>query len=222
MSLQPTFGKIYSFFDIKTVFLLSLLVFETGSIICATSTSSSMFILGRAVAGIGGASLYAGGMNVISFAIPVKRISIFMGALGSMFGVAGLTGPPLGGLFTDTAKLTWRFCFWINLREINPLSVSQSCSNRFSAFGGLALVMLLLGFKTPVRQPSQLSFTQKMKEMDFLGTILFVSGIACLFLALQWGGLQHSWSNSQVWGLMLGFGLLMFAFIMLQRHLGER
>lgn len=117
MSLQPTFGKIYSFFDIKTVFLLSLLVFETGSIICATSTSSSMFILGRAVAGIGGASLYSGSMNVIAFAIPVKRISIFMAGLSSMFGVAGLTGPPLGGLFTDTEKLTWRFCFWINLRE---------------------------------------------------------------------------------------------------------
>lgn len=82
--------------------------------------------------------------------------------------------------------------------------------------------MLLLGFRSPVRQPSPLSFKEKMKEMDFLGTVLFVSSIACLFLALQWGGIQHTWSNSQVWGLMLGFGLLMFAFIMLQRHLGER
>jgi hypothetical protein len=35
-----------------------------------------------------------------------------------MYGAAGLTGPPLGGLFTDNTGLTWRFCFWINLRKL--------------------------------------------------------------------------------------------------------
>src|SRR5262245_30978768 len=41
-SLQPTFGKIYTFFDVKYTYLFALLLFEVGSIICAAATSSPM------------------------------------------------------------------------------------------------------------------------------------------------------------------------------------
>jgi MFS family permease len=37
MSLQPTFGKIYSYFNIKIVTILALLCFEVGSLICTLS-----------------------------------------------------------------------------------------------------------------------------------------------------------------------------------------
>lgn len=58
-------------------------------------------------------------------------------------------------------------------------------------------------------------------RMDLGGTILFISSMVCLFLALQWGGLEYPWSSSRVWGLILGFGLLMIAFVALQLHLGD-
>jgi hypothetical protein len=44
----------------------------------------------------------------------------------------------------------------------------------------------------------------------------------CLFLALQWGGNEVPWSHSKAWGLLLGFGLLFVAFVILQLHLGEK
>lgn len=57
MALQPTFGKIYTYFDIKRVFICALLIFESGSIVCATAPNSEAFIVGRAIAGIGSAGL---------------------------------------------------------------------------------------------------------------------------------------------------------------------
>lgn len=40
--------------------------------------------------------------------------------------------------------------------------------------------------------------------------------MTCLVLALQWGGTVYPWSNSRVWGLLLGFGLLTILFVGLQ------
>ena len=71
-------------------------------------------------------------------------------------------------------------------------------------------------------KPSELTFKQKLVEMDLPGTTLFVSSMTSLFLALQWGGTDYPWSNSKVWGLILGSGLLFAAFIALQIYLGER
>ncbi|OCL04355.1 MFS general substrate transporter [Glonium stellatum] len=204
MSLQPTFGKVYSFFNIKAIFIGALVVFEAGSIICATAPSSSALIVGRAVAGLGAAAIYSGGMTIIGFSVPLSRISIFLATLSSMSAIASVAGPPLGGVFTDSRKLTWRFCFWINL-----------------PFGGMSVLMFMLAFRAPARQAVQLKFHEKVARMDLGGTSLFISSMVCLFLALQWGGIKYSWSDSRVWGLVLGFGLLMIAFVVLQLYLVE-
>ena len=116
MSLQPTFGKVYSYFRVKPVFLAAMFTFEVGSVICATARTSYAFIIGRVIAGIGAAAIYAGGMVIIISTVPLSRLSIYLSTLSSMYAAASLTGPPLGGVFTDSPKLTWRFCFWINLR----------------------------------------------------------------------------------------------------------
>jgi uncharacterized membrane protein (DUF485 family) len=68
----------------------------------------------------------------------------------------------------------------------------------------------------------KLSAKEKIIKMDLGGTVLFISSIICLFLALQWGGNEVPWSDSKTWGLILGFGLLMIAFIVLQLRMGEK
>ena len=121
LALLPSFGKLYTYFDIKIGFICAIAIFEIGSIVCATAASSRIFIIGRVLCGIGASSINAGGMTIIGLVIPLSRISVFLGGLTSVNAIAALAGPPLGGLFTDTPRLTWRFCFWINLREPNPL-----------------------------------------------------------------------------------------------------
>lgn len=81
---------------------------------------------------------------------------------------------------------------------------------------------MLFAFREPKREPLKLTVREKLLKMDFGGTILFIASIVCLFLALQWGGNDVPWSNPRPWGLLLGFALLLIAFIILQIHMGEK
>lgn len=109
-SLQPSFGKIYTYFNVKWTYILALTIFELGSVLCAAARSSTMLIVGRAVAGAGAAALFSGGMTIIGYSVPLRRRPIYIGLLSSMFGISSVIGPILGGAFTD--RLTWRWCFW--------------------------------------------------------------------------------------------------------------
>jgi Major Facilitator Superfamily len=109
-SLQPSFGKIYTYFNVKWTYILALTIFELGSVLCAAAQSSTMLIVGRAVAGAGAAALFSGGMTIIGYSVPLRRRPIYIGLLSSMFGISSVIGPILGGAFTD--RLSWRWCFW--------------------------------------------------------------------------------------------------------------
>ena len=109
-SLQPSFGKIYTYFNVKWTYITALVIFELGSVLCAAATSSTMLIVGRAVAGAGAAALFSGAMTIIGYAVPLRTRPVYIGLLSSMFGISSVVGPILGGAFTD--RLTWRWCFW--------------------------------------------------------------------------------------------------------------
>jgi MFS family permease len=56
------FGRAYDLFRIKWVYLSSIVLFETGSLICGVALNSHILIIGRAIAGIGSAGINAGFM----------------------------------------------------------------------------------------------------------------------------------------------------------------
>ena len=125
LSLQPTFGKLYTFFNIKLVYISALFFFEVGSTICASAPSSVIFIIGRAVAGAGSAGIWCGTFTIGTYLVPLRYKPLYISIVTSMYGVAAIAGPLLGGVFTDSVKLTWRFCFWVNLRKAREVSSLQ-------------------------------------------------------------------------------------------------
>jgi MFS family permease len=202
-SLQPSFGKVYTYFDVKYTYLIALVIFEVGSVICAAATSSPMFIIGRAIAGAGAAALYSGGMTIIGFSVPLRKRAIYIAALSSMFGIASVVGPILGGAFTD--KLSWRWCFWINL-----------------PFGGISLAVVFFFFSNPERKYSHIPVKERLKNIDIAGAVFLICAIVSLLLALQWGGFTYPWKNSKVWGTLLGFGLIIVVFVAIQIYQKDR
>lgn len=107
-AFQLVFGRLYNQFSIKTVFLASLAVFELGSLVCAVSPSSTAFVAGRAVAGLGASGLQSGCMVLISATLPAKQLPMYVGAIGMVYGVAAVLGPVVGGVITNS-RLTWRW-----------------------------------------------------------------------------------------------------------------
>ena len=89
-------------------------------------------------------------------------------------------------------------------------------------FGAIAVLIVFFFFQSPKRSFTEITLKQKLLEMDVVGAGFLISAIVCLLLSLQWGGLQYPWSESKVWGCMLGFFLLIIIFIGIQVRLGDR
>lgn len=107
-SFQSTWGKAYKYFPLKSSFLISISIFEIGSLVCGVARNSTTLIVGRAIAGAGGAGIASGAYTIIAFSAPPKQRPAFTGILGASYGIASVIGPLLGGVFTD--KITWRWC----------------------------------------------------------------------------------------------------------------
>ncbi|KAI9665471.1 MAG: hypothetical protein M1831_001613 [Alyxoria varia] len=207
MAFQPAFGSLFTLLPVKPVFITSLLLFELGSIVCAISNNSVTLITGRLIAGAGGAGIYVGTLTVIAHAVCIRQRPIYLSIVTSMFGVASVAGPLLGGVFTDSKTLTWRCCFWINL----PI-------------GFLAIIVFFFFFVETLPRPSgshRPNAWTIVQSLNIPGVIVLLAAFFCLILALQWGGLDYAWSNSRILGCLFGFSLLIITFAVLQIRLGK-
>lgn len=72
-SLQLLTGKLYTHFHSKWVFLIFFGIFELGSLLCGVAVSSNMLIVGRAVAGMGGAGLTNGALTIVAASVPLHK-----------------------------------------------------------------------------------------------------------------------------------------------------
>ncbi|KAF7334486.1 DHA14-like major facilitator [Mycena venus] len=197
---QLLFGKFYTFLPVKWVYVVAISIFEIGSLICGAAPNSSTLIVGRAIAGLGSAGIISGALIIVASTVPLARRPIYTGMVGGTYGIASVAGPLLGGVFTD--KVTWRFCFYINL----PI-------------GAVTLAVVIFLFKMPKRgriQHEPVTLSQRVAMFDPWGTLVFIPAIVSLLLALQWGGSKYAWSNPKIIGLFVVFGVLILVFIGIQ------
>ena len=76
-AFQFMFGKMYKLFSFKQIFLLAIAIFLVGSLLCATAASSAMFVVGRAVTGMGFAGIIGGFFTILGYIIPLQRRPFF-------------------------------------------------------------------------------------------------------------------------------------------------
>ncbi|OAA68336.1 Major facilitator superfamily domain, general substrate transporter [Niveomyces insectorum RCEF 264] len=201
---QLLFGRLFAFYNNKAVFLAAVVLFEAGSALCGAAPNSVAFILGRVLAGAGAAGVFAGVIVIMIPLVPLHKRPMYQGFLGAIFGVSSVVGPLVGGAFTTNPRLTWRWCFYINL----PI-------------GAVCVVIVLLFLRMPAPPGHALAAREKAQRMDPLGTLLFTPAIVCLLLALEWGGTAYAWRSGRVVALLVLFAVLFVAWVVAEARMGE-
>ncbi|KAM5385185.1 hypothetical protein ACJZ2D_001146 [Fusarium nematophilum] len=179
-------GQGLQVLDLKKTFILSIVIFEVGSLICGAAPNSKTLIVGRTIAGRG-----------------AQVPPCADGFIGLTYGVASALGPLLGSVFTD--KVTWRWCFYINL----PI-------------GGVTVVVVFVFYQLPnAARPLAVGLGTKLWHMDPIGIVLAMAAITYFILGLQYAGTSLSWSSSEVVGLLVGFGAISIALVLWETYLDD-
>jgi MFS family permease len=163
-----------------------------------------MFVVGRAVCGLGISAVNSATLTLITHLFPPHKRSIWLSLVGTSQSVGLSCAPVIGGALID--RFSWRACFGINL-PLCPLLIV------FTAFF----------LHDPIRNPNyELSMLEKLKRVDLLGTALVVPSVTCLLIGLQWGGIRYGWQDVRIIVLLVVFVCLGVGFAYLQYRLGEK
>jgi MFS family permease len=199
---QLHYGKFYKDYPAKWVFLISIGLFELGSLLCGVSPSSKVLILGRAIAGGGACGIISGVLILIARSVPLTERPLYTAGVSSIRIIAGVGGPLFGGALTDS--IGWRWCFYINL----------PC-------GAIVAIIFFFLYKTPEETRAKTTSLEKFKRLDLGGLILFIGSMVSLILGLQFGGTSGTWNTPRIIVLFTIFGVLFVAFASYETWLGE-
>ena len=190
----PVYGKVADLFGRRPVMLFGIGAFLVGSVLCGAAWTMPVLIAARVVQGLGAGAVLPMSMTILGDLYSVAERARVQGYVASVWGVASVVGPTLGGVFSEYAS--WRWIFFVNL----PL-------------GALAAAMLLRGLHEQV--------VRREHRIDYAGAALLVSGCSLLVLALLEGGVAWDWTSA-VGVSVVATGLALLAvFVAVERRAAE-
>ena len=136
----------------------------------------TQLIFFRAMQGLGGGALFTTAFAIIAELYPPRERAKFSGLFGSIFGLASVFGPVIGGFFTDHGTVVlfghvvagWRWVFYVNV----PFALRRRGDD-------------------PDQDADRAA--QGPGRIDWLGAGLLVTGFVPLLLAVTWGGREYAW-----------------------------
>lgn len=183
-------GRIADRSGRRRIFLLGLVVFTVGSLLCGAAPSVWLLISGRVVQAIGAALLMPAALALLLTATPPTARAQAVAMWGGVTALAVATGPSLGSLLIDAGG--WRWAFLVNL----PVAV-------VAGVGARRLVPeSVIGGPVP----------------DLVGIAVLSGAVAALALAITQGG-DWGWSSPSILALFaLSAVLIPLAVVRSSRH----
>jgi EmrB/QacA subfamily drug resistance transporter len=173
---MPIWGKLSDAYGRKPFYALGMGIFVVGSALCGQSHSMAELIAFRAFQGLGAGAMMPISQAIVGDIFPPAQRAKFMGVLMSVFGVAMIIGPLLGGWITD--NFSWRWVFYVNL----PVGIVAIAFCLWALPGHVAL---------------------HKHKLDYAGSVLLVVAAVPLLLAFSWAGVTYPWLSWQVIGALI-------------------
>ena len=192
---MPLWGRFSDLYGRRPIYLTGLMTFLIGSALSGAAQNMGQLIVFRMIQGLGAGALMTLGYTIIGELFGLERRARMQGYISSVWGVASLIGPWVGGMLTD--YVSWRWVFYINL----PI-------------GAIAMAVLattLRGIPRPVRQP----------VVDWAGIALFAAGVSAILLGIVEAGRVGAWSTVDVVALLVLGGLVLVGFVVVERRAAE-
>lgn len=142
----PIYGKLADLFGRKPVLLFGLGLFLLGSSLSGIAPSMTALIGFRALQGLGAGAMQPVALTIVGDLFTLEQRARMQGLFGAVWGVAGISGPMLGGLIVE--HLSWHWIFWINvpvgLASMALLSTSlhENVEKRKHALDGRGAILL--------------------------------------------------------------------------------
>ncbi|GAA2975572.1 EmrB/QacA subfamily drug resistance transporter [Microbacterium terrae] len=186
--VMPIYGKFGDVLGRRNLFLIAIAIFTLASVGCAFAGDFWMFVIFRAMQGLGGGGLMILSQAIIADIVPASERGKYLGPLGAIFGLSAVAGPLLGGYFVD--HLTWQWAFYINI----PVGI-------------IAFLIALFALKLPSKKATQ--------PIDWLGVLFLSAATTCLIFFTDFGGdRDHGWDDPVTWawgaGLLAAIALFVF------------
>ena len=193
-SLLMLSGSTADRFGRRRTFVVGLLTFAGGSLLCSLAPSLTMLVVFRMVQAVGGSMLNPVAMSIITntFTVPRERAQA-VGVWAAVVGVSMALGPVVGGVLVSSVG--WRSIFWINL----PI--------------GLTAAVLALRFIPESRAPVA-------RKVDIPGQVLVIT----LLSSLTYGIIEapsHGWSSSLIIGAFAVAAVSLAAFLVREHRATE-
>ena len=180
-----TAGALADLFGRKRLFVIGIVLFTIASAACGIAGDPLFLIVARGLQGIGGATMFATALALLSQEFHGKERGTAFGVWGATIGLAVAIGPLAGGMLTSW--LSWRWIFLVNI----PI--------------GAGAVVLAMSKLRESRDPEH-------SRLDPVGLVTLTGGLFCLILALIEGN-QRGWSSTMIVGLLVASAVLMTAFV---------
>ena len=182
---MPIWGKLSDASGRKRFYALGMGIFVVGSALCGQAHSMTALIAFRALQGLGAGAMMPIAQAIIGDIFPPAQRAKFMGILMSVFGLAMIVGPLLGGWITD--NFSWRWVFYVNL----PVGI-------------VAIAFCLVALPGHV--------TLRKHRLDYEGSALLVAAAVPLLLGFTWAGTTYPWLSWQIVGTWVFSALAWAAF----------
>jgi len=193
--VMPIYGKFGDVLGRRRLFLIAIAIFTLASVGCAFATDFWMFVVFRAIQGLGGGGLMILSQAIIADIVPASERGKYLGPLGGIFGLSAVAGPLLGGFFVD--HLTWQWAFYINI----PVGIA-------------AFVIALMALKLPNKRAT--------KRIDWLGVLFLSIATTCLIMFTDFGGDKEvGWGSMITWSWGIGLAVAIALFIVAESRAAD-